>query len=173
MMIKPCAKAPKMKARDTMIASRPLVCLRPCIGGLGWQDMVEGKRQGSQGAALSAAPPCSLTSAFRTQRHVWDVCAVFLGQLHNHCFAVTEGGVGERGGCVWGGGGGGEGGGGEGGEICNAMQCSISLVWENGIRFKFTPLRFRLKEKLQTLKKGHNLRYSILKNSDDKIVAVF
>ena len=50
--------------------------------------------------------------------------------------------------------------------ICN---CSIFLVRENSIlsiRLQFMPLCFRLKEKLQTLKKGHNSKYSDIKISD-------
>ena len=56
MTIKPCAKAPKMTSRDTMMASWTLVHPRLSVGGLGCRDMVEGRREGSQGAAPSAAP---------------------------------------------------------------------------------------------------------------------
>ena len=131
MTIKPCANTSKMTAGNTMIVSRPLVCLRPCIGGLGWRDMVEGKRQVQKGPHLlqpplppppPCSPPCSLTPAFRTQRLGRDFRAVFLGQLHNHCFAVTGvgGGVGRGLRVGWGGGGGQN-------MQCNAMQYFFSL----------------------------------------------
>ena len=58
-----------------------------------------------------------------------------------------------------------------GGDRPKYIMCnySICLVWENGIlsiRLQFTPLCFRHKEKLQTLKKGHNSKYGDLKISD-------
>ena len=71
-------------------------------------SLIFGVRQGAQGAAPSGAsleppwslpgaslePPWSLPGAsleLRSQREDRDVCAVFLGQLRNHCLPMRRG----------------------------------------------------------------------------------